>query len=403
MSSVYSAARYAYQNRARISSIASSAYSAGRSTLSAMSRLGRSTPSLQRGKGALLQRNFQAGNPIVYKKGRQLNKRKRPVMVSKKLRSQVQKVMLGKSLQGFTKEIAYGALSFPDANDCKQNVVRLLTLGDNTGVNLDPLFSVSKIVDAASVLWNNKTQLVTKAIGDAGNFDVRKLKCTVIDSSATYHFRNNTQRIVFLRLMNISPKHQKVDEHPYDSWVNILTDNAGAAGPNQSATLITELRTTPTFLPAFNKTWNTSTTNVEIPPGGSYTHFVQGPKNWEFMGTKQFDGETFCPVVKQSIHVLAVYYVDQVMTTTGAFGRFQTAGPLLQQQVCYELECKYKLAIPEMAGFLQPAITAGVSYPATNTPLDNRQFSYAFKTYGTVEAGVIARFDAENPATAEPL
>lgn len=322
------------------------------------------------------------------------NKRKRAVTVSKKFKAKVRKVITKDAFKGKTMEIGYGCLRWIDSEDNKQIVVDITQYKGTSSTFPD--FSHLKILDAASVLWNEKAQTADKSIL-IGNFDRQKIKIKVINSSVTYHFRNNTKRDCNMKLLEISPKNSNVEFNPLDSWAAALSQTNSDEGPNQNNSLITQLYSHPASLHSFRKQWNTKTTTICIPPGGKHTHVVLGPKDKMFDFSKFWNGTTFKPYNTDCKWLIAIYYPDLVTTTLSASGRYcaaQTETP--DFGIAFETITNYLLEMPEQAGFIYDGGIAG-----DVQTLSQRQWSFSYNTYGEVQAGQTIRVDDENPADTE--
>lgn len=316
---------------------------------------------------------------------------KRNVKVSKVLREKIKKVITGQKIQGMTQENSYGICRLLTTEDFKQMVSDITT--SNAG-GQNPHFSNVKVMDAASVLWNDKVQAETKAVGDARNFAPTKLKVKVIDSSVTYNFKNNTQRKINCSLVECYPTSNSVQGDPFAVWQAAMAFQILNTGPNQSSAAVTELHTHPSMLPDFRKLFKTRTTRIEVPAGAEYKHYIQGPKMKLMDLQRAFNGSLFLNYHKEACWLLCIYHTDLVTTTTGAFGRY-TGLPAdqIQYGLVFESVTRWKLEMPEMTGSLSAVIAAGEP-----VPLNQRQFSYAFKTYGAAEDGVIISVNDENPA-----
>lgn len=333
---------------------------------------------------------------------KQLLKKKR-VKVSRKLRAKINKVLSGQIFGEF-QETGYQVLRLIGSEDFKQIIVRLACTGDSS----DPLFSPNRILDAASVLWNEKAHVDNpKTIVDAGNFDPKKLKCTVINSSAMYYMKNNTQRTITIKMMEITPRSNVLpaSKNPFQQWIDDLNQDALNNGPNQNNAALTVLHTNPSMLPEFRKTYRMHTTKIVIPPGGEYEHFIQGPQDQLYDFQKMWTGSDFNNYQKFSKWVLAVYYPDLVCTSLGGYGRYLNSGTeAANLGVVIETRYRYKISMPELAGFYgnvlvtaNPAVGAPV-VNNTSVQLGQRQYSYALKTFALSEiVGVETRVDEQNP------
>jgi len=332
-----------------------------------------------------------SGAGVVQVKGRaKKRKMKKAVSVSKKLREKIKKVISGNDIQGMTQEISYGCMRLLGISDNKQ-IVYDITTSNAGGEN--PFFSHIKVIDAASCLWNNKVQAETKALADIGNFTSKKLKVKVIDSSVTYNIKNNTQRKVNIRLLEVKPVSGQVQGSPFASWIAALNFQAAGNGPNQSIIDVEQLYTNPGMLPDFRKLFNIHTVSIEIPAGGEYKHYIQGPKDKLFDLQRAYNGALFQNYHKECVWLMAILIPDLVTTDGGQYGRYYAGGTDEQDYgVAFETITRYKMNMPEMTGLVDQNPAAG-----TTVEFDQRQFSYAFKTYGLTPTGTIISVNDENP------
>jgi len=336
-----------------------------------------------------------ASNTII---SRSIKRKSAPnVKVSKKLKAKIRKVITGDAIKGKTQEVSYGVLRWTDSEDFKQQIVDI-TSYNNLITYEEPMFSNLKILDAASVLWNEKAQTANKQLV-TGNFDNQKLKVKIISSSVEYIFRNNTQRELSMSLLEISPASAQVQGSPFISWPLMLSRAAGTAGPNQNNILITEMHTHPAMLPEFRKLFNTKTAKVTIPPGGTHVHTVQGPTDKMCDFTKYWNGSSFQNYQSHCVWLFAIYYPDLITTDLGGFGRIiNSAGATPDYGIVYEAIDRYVLELPEQTGFIAP----NPATPGSVQPLSQRSWSFAYKTYPYVgEVGSAVRIDDENPAVKE--
>lgn len=335
---------------------------------------------------------------VIHSTGKK-RKRVKQVRVSKTLRKKIQKVMTAKALKGQTQEISYGVFRWIDElQSNKQIVVDFTALASVAG---DPLFSHYKIIDAASVLWNEKAQAANKTI-TTGNFTDTKLKINVVSSSVIYTFRNNTQRDANMKILEVRPTSGQVAGDPFAIWIAALVKYTQFQGANQNSTVITELHTHPMMLPQFRKLFKVNTIDIHIPPGGTYLHTVQGPALKTFECTKMWNGTTWQNYHPECCWMIAMYCPDLVTTTNGLFGRFINPPTLVdgqyQRGIVWEAVHRYKLEMPEMAGFINPSSFSA----STVQELGQRQWSFAYKTYAdALGSGRVVRIDDEDPTVAE--
>lgn len=309
-------------------------------------------------------------------------KRKKKVKVSRKLRDKIKKVVSGTKPKGLFQETAYDEMRLFATEDNKQMVNQISGF---TGGAFDPLFSPARVMDAASVLWNEKDQLRTgKTIMDLENFDRNKFKVKVIKQSVTYTIKNNTQRVMTLKLIECEAKNNQILLDAQSLWNQEMGFEATLDGPNQSVATLTEMHVHPSILPQFSKMYKTNTSTFVLEPGQTIIHKVHGPSDTIYDYMKFWSASTYQPIMKGSKFVIAVYYVDMVtQTTTGLSpdtvqGRYMNINPTndLKYAMLCESVHRFELEMPEQTGLIGPVAVAPDA-----TPLDQRQFSYAFKTY----------------------
>lgn len=315
------------------------------------------------------------------------NKKKKPVKVSSKFKKKVKKVLESVNPDGYFQETFYDQLPLYVTEDNKQNVFNLSGL---TGQAADPVFSASRILDAASCLWNDKPMLRTgKQYNDSENFDNQKLKVKVKSSSLTYTIRNNTQRNVTMRIYECTPRSYQVQGDAIGVWNAAL--NFQNSSSNQNAISLNEIHTSPAMLPDFKRLFKTSFNEYVLAPGTEIRHVVVGPKDYDCNLQKFWNGSTFQPNSPFSKFVFAVYYVDLISETNGSltpanvFGRYnsQDTGVDSPYGLIVEGVTRFKMEMPDLTGFITPApYVAGVVQE-----LGQRQFSYAIKTYPLTQTG----------------
>lgn len=356
----------------------------------------------------------------VKKKGKKVAKegRKKTVKVPKKLRKQIKKVIDGDDPIGIWEEVRMEAFVIPPDN---QQVVssRGLSSGGNQ-ILFDPI----NVIYAASVLWLKKAPSETKTLNDVGLFDATTFKVELLDSWVRFNYRNNTGRVITMKLYDVSLKHQiprattggaVVYVGAVGNWINMLAQEASsAAGDNsfQNANGITinTLYSTPKMVTAFNHMYTLDCTTVSLEPGKEYMHMVRGPKNKFYDYAKFLNGttnvvgtETFINPQKFTKEHFVVAYTDLtgIAVTNGLMGRYMG---IQNADAGFGLLCEsryfYKLRLPEQAG---ATVTTPAAGTVSNVQLGHRTYRYGIVNYQEpVSSGAspVAYIGDENPQSA---
>lgn len=329
-------------------------------------------------------------------KRKRKSKPKKSVKVSTNLRKKIKKVLEHAKIPGYLQETAYQKLSFDNTTTQRQ----VVQYDNTTGTLVDAFFSPGRILDAASVLWNNKTILqAPKLIADTGNFDNKGIKVYIKNAYTKQEFRNNTQRIMTLQIVEFSAKSNQVAGDPLGVWQAALLFQTAAQGANQNGYVKEALHAMPTILPDFNRLFSTRVTKIVLQPGGQYNHFIQGPKDVLYDYQKMWNGNTFQNNNKNAVYCSYIYYPDVINTTTNGVGRVggTPAGTEFLGITVETTHC-YHMAMPEQTGFVVAA-TAGQT-----ESLKQRQFSHLVQVWANATGeGIRVDDQAPNDIEVDPL
>lgn len=318
--------------------------------------------------------------------------KRKTVKVSTNLRKKIKKVLEHAKIPGHLQETAYQIFPYTNATTQRQ----VVSYDNTTGTAVDALFSPGRILDAASVLWNNKTIAQSpKLVTDAGNFDNKSIKVYVKNAYAKQNIRNNTQRTMNLKILEFQAKSNQVAGDPLGVWQAALLFQAAAQGANQNGYVKEALHAMPTILPDFNRLFSTRVTTVVMQPGGEYNHFIQGPKDHLYDFQKMWNGSTFQNNNKHAVYCAYVYFPDVITTDTNTVGRVggvPVAGEFFGLTV--ETTNFFQLAMPEQTGFV---VTAAAG---TTESLKQRQFTHCVQVW-TNATGIGLRIDDEDPNNPE--
>lgn len=279
-------------------------------------------------------------------------------------------------------------------------------------------FHPLKILNAASVLWNDKpirngwlveggniTTRVDSATGAVDNSLIQNVKIDIVDSFVTFEIKNHSGRSLVLQIFHCYPKTKVAKSTALTSFIDSINEDGKKNGPltldNYGyADLIPFLD--PGDSKQFRENWKYERVNIIIKAGETCKHTLQGPKNFTYDFSKLYlngeDLNNFIP--KHTCNVMIGVVPEVVLRETDYL-----PGRLLQHNVVdkaylglpftVRVQETFKLRCPENAGFIEKAVSAG-----DGQTLNLRRFKKAFidfsnqnydpsVTYNTV--------DEENP------
>lgn len=230
-----------------------------------------------------------------------------------------------------------------------------------------------------------------------GTLDAKIARIKVLKQSATYRIRNNTARVVTLRIMCWSPKSvdytRDVGTNPYDAWNQALNTQNSITGQNPTGTTPFTLYNTPKYLKEMKARYQMDETFVDIPPGMEHVYKVDGP-TMEYDFSKYWKDTTFYDMQKFTKQVAFIAYNDLVKTSLGTLGRFTdntipSSGSVIVEQTCF-----LKFAIPEQAGFIWPAGGFGIN---KGVSLKDKRYVFGIENFQQAQAGGVQYIEDENP------
>lgn len=266
-------------------------------------------------------------------------------------------------------------------------------------------FSPLKILDAASVLWNQKTidrNYVTQTdnlntvvqaadgapvVGTNVVPGIKGLKVQINNSYVKFTIKNNSQRLMKVCVYKCVPKIKFPTSLSLNDFRDSIVREADAAdlgyisavSPGFTATedaqaLFINPAFEPKYCKAFAASWKYEKQIVRLSPGETITTSVQGPKNYELDYRKLFDGSTdeqgkafkgtTCCVM-MSVEADLVFTTANIGTAaarqgiTGHYVQGVQAADSLSNPISIMWEEVYRLSMPDIVGFTQRAVSAG--------------------------------------------
>lgn len=234
-----------------------------------------------------------------HKKGVSFKKKKK-VKVSRQFREKVNQALEPGRLHGTYIEIGNNLANDLDFQPLAfGNKQVLYNLGQTC--NDQFLFNPMRILDACSVLWNNKTASENAKYAGAptytlpnGSFDPHTFNVKLVNSWAEFVIKNNSQRTWIIQLYTYSPK---VNSQYFTNgtqsngdakaqWFNAMFDEANTPGTstvnkpvNVSGATPNTLYAEPGMCRLLCTKWKFEKTDVVLAPGQTYDYRVQGPSN----------------------------------------------------------------------------------------------------------------------------
>lgn len=404
----------------------------------------------------------RAGKRVKNKKAVKFSYKK-VVKVSKRLRKKIEKVLVAKMVIGHVKQIYTGAIG---AFEGQPNETATLSMGGLTSLRGVPaasnsqyvwqtmynadlagiptynvgtdfrLFSAPRILDAASILWNNKTPALDYSV-TAGNFhglvdangvptyDAAKTgggpQIMVVKAKATFVFKNNSQRTHYLKMLVCKSKRVANGVSPLDTWaagMGIETADASNAtqfnnqtiifGPTATASglepaiPVSVIGAMPNISKSFQSTWKYETVEMCIEPGQIVTQVVHGPRHQEYDWSRLYTTGTSTQLMAYPKFDRWVMFVGNLDLVTDSIGRvghhFGVAGATDDKRlIAVEMTLDTVLAMPESTGFLG---NTGAGTANTMQPLNARRPRNALLNFtNSINATYsdVARVDDENP------
>lgn len=283
-------------------------------------------------------------------------------------------------------------------------------------------FSPGKVLDAASIMWNEKAASTSSWTSVPGNLTTRlntvtgvvddgktkNLKIEVKQAYAKFTLKNNSQRALKVLCYYHTSKKMWADKTPLQEYLNAVFEadvNNGILYSNNGSSGLTNPLCKPQMFHTFNANWKTSVTEMFIKPGEECVHTVQGPKNVVYDYAKYYvnaddksmgyhKGTAWCTFAVLPDMQIGSAPAQVVNRSSRYIGNLVDT---LYQPISVEVEEVYRLSCPEVAGFIHNDGVAGSSQ-LLNSKVD-RIALFNYSSADPIEAGMLyAAPDEENPA-----
>lgn len=305
--------------------------------------------------------------------------KKPTVKVTPEFKKKVEKSLEPHKIGGTYQESDILEIKFPASNANEQIVYRLGMPAQIASPSFNGeflMFNPMRVLDAASVLFNNKTASKVKYFNSAGvydtgvnSFNYENFTVYVRNSYCIHKIKNNTKRTWMIQLYEMAPKRNMDmadDGDALTQWVNALFNESKQDGNefaiNKGNAAVTTLYNTPSKSKLFLESWKVEKTNITIEPGQSYDHFVQGPqqveydyaKFWRIGGSNLSGVKRFNDIIKNFTRQIVITARLDMMQGTfvptgfGKAGRPGISDP--DESLIYESTNYYSLSVPDKTG-----------------------------------------------------
>lgn len=311
-------------------------------------------------------------------------KRKKTEEVTKSFQRKVRKALVEYRAHGNYKKIHYARIT-PPTDDVQVN--------EDFGLFFNPL----RLLEATSVLFDGATP-VEIPIESSNTFDsAPTCKLHVIDSYATFVFKNMSQRTYHLVIRENKPKSRTTTTNTaYQDWRRGLIQE-NAVGQNPQNNTPETLFMTPRICPQFNEHWSTNETKITLGPGEQFLWKLQGPNETiiDFAKLLQRTTDATGPGYLNSLkpfcrNVLVTAMLDLVQDSSGKTGRYASDLATFTGGIAVEYVEHFKLECPEEVGAVEPLIANPVN-------LNRRRFVNVTKVFSSAQVGALNDIVEDNP------
>ena len=416
----------------------------------------------------------QAGKATRTVRGQRKTKsivhRKRPVKVSRLLRKKIKKVIAGTEIKGVYTAVRQGTIGFTATTGSSVEYRRTTRAGGYTlpisstkiptisGANVRfwfahpysskdgftigdewQFFSPMKILDAASVIWNQKpinTDYSLQALnlntvhnkttgtmiaGTPADMNIKGLKVHIQNSYVTMVMKNNTERSVNVVVYKCVPVNKFPVQTALESFFDAVTQETDGtdsglvniAGPLGSAVdnIVIMPGIEPNTFKSFNSAWKYTKVKLNISAGETTTLNFQGPKNYvlDYDKLNLGDEDKAHLAFKQTtMQVFMSVSPDLEWATngdnsyehvTGRWWQTNAAESDISNPVSIEWTETYRLALPHIVGFQNGPSTVGGNQVTLNHRIPRRAYGNFVDVTDATTAPTYIAHDEEQPGT----
>lgn len=424
---------------------------------------------------------FQQRNPVKKQAGRSsrtttgkkktksILHRKKKVYVSNKLRAKIKKVITALEVKGTYRALRQGSIGVQTTQAGTTDYITVdqggypsqlgsVKLPDVLGTNSRWLwatpytsfvdtddghdlqfFTPMKIIDAASVLWNqkridgdyslqagnlNSVRVKSTGVpvtGSETNMNIAGLKIHVINSYVRMTMKNSTQRSMTVDVYKCVPTTKFPVNLPMGAYLDAIQEEHDGANTAKVASegvlsldidqLFVNPQSEPNQYPSFRSQWKYTKVAIKIAPGETTTINFQGPKDYTVDYDKLKFGEldkSHLAFKQTTMAVMMSVKPDLCFATAevafpGQSGRWiqnQTAHNKLIDPISLEWEEVYYLGMPEITGFQNRL--ASTAQQSLNNRIPRRAYGNFVDSHTNNTNPVYVAYDEENPGDEIP-
>ncbi|QDJ95256.1 capsid protein [Capybara virus 25_cap1_1914] len=336
-----------------------------------------------------------AAQKAFSRSGRKISKRnrgKKRIKVGRKFRKKVKESLRYLAPSGYAQETFYNIYR---PGDKSQGVFDLgtgfqVTSGliwgasqEDSGAQIACFFDAAKVMDAASILFNNAPLTPIKryinATALSNLFDARQTQIDVLKQWVQFEIKNNTGRRLKLKFwvweLKNNTDSQKIDRNFRDEWAHRLNNELtppGGAGQtgnklNVASANINTIGMSPLISPGMQSIYNVEEIIIDLEPGRVFYKNIQGPsKMYDFSKMWQAERgftDDFSVLCKGTKGMCMCVIPDMVTDTPGSgspsVGRLTNLPSTSGFGVLVATTYNYVIRMPEQTGFTYLSTTGG--------------------------------------------
>ncbi len=299
-------------------------------------------------------------------------------------------------------------------------------------------FTPMKIIDAASVLWNQKVaanaystqtgnlntvhngSTGVQVVGTNTDMNISGLKINVSNAYVKMTLKNNCQRAMVIEVYKCVPTANNPNNLALTTFADAIDaevdgtnthiiSTVGTGSHTGSTTLLNMPGVEPNQFAAFRSEWKYEKVSIKIAPGEVTSLFFQGPRDYLLDYDKlNKGGDSVQHLASRwtTMNVMMSVLPDLVFSTAGASGNPGQTGRFFQNQlalteivnpISIEWTEVYSLKMPDIVGFQHGAAAdAGVMY-TLNKRVHRRSYNNLVRQHSGDANPTYSTFDEENP------
>jgi len=352
--------------------------------------------------GDAKQGGFKRSGPKTTK----LKKKDKKVRITRSFKKKVDAALSKLSPSGYYQERFYNKFKPVDCRQKVQDIGGGTYNGEfgTTGSRLY-FFDPIRVLDVASVLYNNKTPIANKGLSDTGNFDSTSFSVEVIKQWVEINIKNNSARNMEIKLWTWELKKPSLLADFGAEWGSALARDASPTDGkiNQIGVTADVIGVSPMLCPSMRERFKIEEKIILLEPGKYFKHTIQGPRKMYNFPSFQYNGSGTSSFLNSQAGIKGCHMsitVDNTSTSVigpGISHRVTDIVDLDGYGILTETIYNYVLRLPEQAGFKLASAVVGSQQPISS----RRQTPYVIKIWNDISAaptpGTVTEVPDENP------